>query len=167
METCFSQLSSHLYVHHGHVNTGILCDGDRALLIDPSGTHLHTALVELGITNIERILFTHHHRDNTAGFLMPHNARVGVPAKEAAWFTEVKTFWNDSKYRWHLYNYHPHNLLLADAIQVDDTYTAGAEIKWGPASLKVLGTPGHTDESVTYLMDVDGERFAFSGGSYL
>ena len=26
-----SQLSHHLYVHHGHVNTGILREGNRAL----------------------------------------------------------------------------------------------------------------------------------------
>ena len=163
MQTRFSQLSHHLYVHHGHVNTGILCDGDRALLIDPSGANLHTTLAELGITSIERILFTHHHRDSTAGFPIPNSARVGVPAKEAAWFSEVETFWSDPQYRWHLYNYHPHNLMLADAIHVDDTYTEGTQIKWGPASLKVLETPGHTDESVTYLIYVDGERFAFSG----
>ena len=163
MQTRFSQLSHHLYVHHGHVNTGILRAGDRGLLIDPSGANLHTTLAELGITSIEQILFTHHHRDNTAGYWIPINARVGVPAKEAAWFAEVETFWNDPQYRWHLYNYRPHNLMLADAIRVDDTYTEGAEIKWGPASLKVLETPGHTDESVTYLIDVDGERFAFSG----
>lgn len=163
MKTGFSQLSDHLYVHHGHVNMGILCDGNRALLIDPSGTTLQTTLTALGITKVEQVLFTHHHRDNTTGFLIPDNARVGVPAKEATWFSEVETFWNDPKYRWHLYNYHPHNLMLADRIRVDDTYTEGAEIQWGPALLKVLETPGHTDESVTYLINVDGECFAFSG----
>ena len=163
METHFSQLSQHLYVHHGHVNTGILRDGDRALLIDPSGTTLQTTLSELGIANVEQILFTHHHRDSTTGFPISNNARVGVPAKEATWFSEVETFWNDPKYRWHLYNYHPHNLMLADAISVTATYTEGAQIEWGPASLQVLETPGHTDGSVTYLIDVDGERFAFSG----
>ena len=163
MQTRFSQLSHHLYVHHGHVNTGILRDGNRALLIDPSGTTLHTTLAELGITQVEQILYTHHHRDSTTGFPIPNNSRVGVPAKEAAWFSEVETFWNDPKYRWHLYNYHPHNLMRTDPIGVDDTYTEGAQIQWGPASLQVLETPGHTDESVTYLIDVDGERFAFSG----
>ena len=163
METHFSQLSEHLYVHHGHVNTGILRNGDRALLIDPSATTLQTTLAELGITNVEQILFTHHHRDNTTGFLMPDNIRVGVPEKEAAWFTEVETFWNDPQYRWHLYNYHPHNLMLASAIRVTDTYTDGAQIAWGSASLTVLETPGHTDGSVTYLIDVDDKRFAFTG----
>ena len=163
MQTRFSQLSHHLYVHHGHVNTGILRDGDRALLIDPSGTTFCATLSELGIADIEQILFTHHHRDSTAGFPIPDNVRVGVPAKEAVWFSKVETFWNDPQYRWHLYNYHPHNLMLANAISVTDTYTEGVQFEWGPVSLTVLETPGHTDGSVTYLVDVDGERFAFSG----
>ena len=163
MQTHFSQLSHHLYVHHEHVNTGILRDGDRALLIDPSGATLHTTLAELGITNIAQILFTHHHRDSSAGFPIPDDVRVGVPAKEAAWFSEIESFWNDPQYRWHLYNYHPHNLMLANALSVTDTYTDGGQFNWGPASLTVLETPGHTDGSVTYLVDVDGERFVFSG----
>ena len=163
METHFSQLSEHLYIHHGHVNTGILLDGDHALLIDPSGPTFHRTLAELGITNATRMLFTHHHRDNTLGFPIADNVRVGVPAKEASWFAEVETFWNDPQYRWHLYNYHPHNLMRADAIRVADTYTDGAQIAWGSASLTILETPGHTDGSVTYLIDVDGKRFAFIG----
>ncbi|MDE0685931.1 MAG: MBL fold metallo-hydrolase [Candidatus Poribacteria bacterium] len=163
MDSRFSKLSEHLYIHHGHINTGILRDGDRTLLIDPSGTTLHTTLAALGITNIDQILFTHHHRDSTVGFPIEDNIRVGVPEKEMTWFTEVETFWNDSQYRWHLYNYHPHNLMLADAMSVTDTYTDGAQIEWGPASLKVIETPGHTDGSVTYLIDVDNKRFAFTG----
>lgn len=163
METHFSQLSEHLYVHHGHVNTGILLDGDRALLIDPSGAPLQRTLAELGITKVDQILFTHHHRDSTTGFPISDEVRIGVPAEEASWFTEVETFWNDPQYRWHLYNYHPHNLMLADAISVTDTYTDGAQITWGSASLTVLETPGHTDGSVTYLIDVDSKRFAFTG----
>ena len=163
METHFSQLSEHLYIHHGHVNTGILCDGDRALLIDPSGDTLQATLAELGITSVAQVLFTHHHRDSTTGFPISDDVRVGVPAEEASWFAEVETFWNDPQYRWHLYNYHPHNLMLANAIRVTDTYTEGAQIAWGSASLTVLETPGHTDGSVSYLIDVDGKRFAFTG----
>ena len=163
MKTRFSQLSHHLYVHHGHVNTGILRDGNRALLIDASGNTLHTTLAELGITTVEHILFTHHHRDSVSGFPIPDDARVGVPAKGREWFSHVEAFWHEPKYRWHLYNYRPHNLMLANSIRVTDTYTEGAQIAWGAASLTVLETPGHTDESVTYLIDVDDKRFAFCG----
>ena len=135
METHYSQLSEHLYIHHGHVNIGIIRDANRALLIDPSGASLQTTLTELGITDIDQILYTHHHRDNTAGFPIPENTRIGVPAAEAQWFSEVETFWNDPKYRWHLYNCHPHNLMLVDSMHITDTYTEGAKIVWGPVSI--------------------------------
>lgn len=167
MEANITQISHHLYLHHGHVNTGILRDGNRALLIEPSGSAMQTtlaaSLTALGITEIAHVLFTHHHRDNVAGFPIPDNARVGVPAKGQKWFTEVETFWNDAKHRWHLYNYRPHNLMLANSIAVTDTYTEGSQFTWGKAKIHVLETPGHTDESVTYLIDVDNARFAFSG----
>ena len=64
-------------------------------------------------------------------------ASESPPAKEAAWFSEVETFWNDPQYRWHLYNYRPHNLMLANPIPVTDTYAEGAQFEWGPASLTV------------------------------
>ena len=163
MKTNYTQLSQHLYIHHGHVNTGILRDDNRALLIDPSGTSLQSSLTDLGITHIERILFTHHHRDSTSGFTFRDNVIAGVPEAEKQWFSDVKSFWNDPKYRWHLYNCHPHNLMLANAMPVTETYREGSQINLGTASIQVLETPGHTDGSVTYLIDVDDKRFAFTG----
>lgn len=163
MKSKYTQLSQHLYIHHGHVNTGILRDENSALLIDPSGTSLQSTLNELGVTEIDHIFFTHHHRDSTSGFPLPKSVRVGVPAAEEQWFTDVETFWNDPKYRWHLYNCHPHNLMLAESILVSDTYSEGSQVNWGAATISVLETPGHTDGSVTYLVDVDDKRFAFTG----
>ena len=163
MDSHFTQLSPSIYIHHSHVNTGIIRDGNKALLIDASGTSIQSTLTELGITEVERILYTHHHRDNVAGYIFPENAIVGVPQTEVQWFTEVDTFWNDAKYRWHLYNCHPHNLMLDESIRVSETYTDGMHFEWLAASIKVLETPGHTDGSLTYVVDVDGQRFAFTG----
>ena len=163
MKSKYTQLSQHLYIHHGHVNTGILREGHLALLIDPSGHSLQSTLNEIGITKKDHILYTHHHRDSTSGFPLPKNASIGVPKAEEQWFNNVESFWNDSKYRWHLYNCHPHNLMLTESIPITDTYTEGNQINWGNASISVLETPGHTDGSVTYLIDVDDKRFAFTG----
>lgn len=38
-----------------------------------------------------------------------------------------------------------------------------AALHWGPATIGVLATPGHTDGSVSYVVDVDGRRTVFSG----
>ena len=163
MKIKYTQLSKNLFVNHGHVNTGILRDGHRALLIDPSGTSLQSTLKEIGITQIDQIIYTHHHRDSTSGFPYPENVRIGVPKAEEQWFTDVESFWNDSKYRWHLYNCHPHNLMLPNSIPATETYTEGSQIKWGSAAIHAVETPGHTDGSVTYLMDVDSKLIAFTG----
>jgi glyoxylase-like metal-dependent hydrolase (beta-lactamase superfamily II) len=165
MPTQFSQLSEGLFVHHGCVNVGILRDGDRGLLIDCGDGDVQSTLNALGITQIDTILFTHHHRDGASGanLLRDEETRIGVPVQERPWFESVETFWNDPKTRWHLYDYHPHNLMLAESIPVRDVYTDGDEIAWGNAKLSVLDTPGHTNGSVSYLIEVDGKRFAFCG----
>ena len=63
--------------------------------------------------------------------------------------------------RWHLYNYHPHNLMLAESVPVTDTYAEGDSIQWGNAKIRVINTPGHTDGSVSYAVEVDGTLFRF------
>ena len=159
----YSQLSHHLIVNHDHVNTGIIRDGTRALLIDPSGYSLQNTLDQLGITQIDQIIYTHHHRDNTSGFSIPENVPIGVPAAEEQWFSNVESFWNDAKYRWHLYSCHPHNLMLPHSIPVTDTYVNDTQFTWGSAVITVMDTPGHTDGSITYMVNIDDQLIAFTG----
>ena len=161
----FSQLCTALFVHHGGCNVGILRDGDRALLIDCGNGEVQATLDRLGIVQIDTILFTHHHRDSASGVatLATPATKIGVPAAERPWFEAVETFWNDPNMRWHLYNVHPHNLMLAESVKVDAGYGEGDQIRWGDAVITVFATPGHTDGSVSYLVQVDGQRFVFGG----
>ncbi|MCS6831535.1 MAG: MBL fold metallo-hydrolase, partial [bacterium] len=48
-------------------------------------------------------------------------------------------------------------------VPIHRTFIDGDTIKWSPARLTVLHTPGHTDGSMTCLVDVDGQRIAFCG----
>ncbi len=159
------QLTPQLFVYHGICNVGILQIAERALLIDCGDEPLSATLTNLGITQVERLLFTHHHRDSASAVtkVAGPTTIVGVPAAETPWFTQVETFWHDPKMRWHLYNIHPHNLMLATSVQVQESYQDGDTIRFGDALITVLETPGHTDGSVTYLVEVDGERIAFCG----
>ena len=109
MSTQFSQLSDHIFIHHGSINVGILRDGNRALLIDCGDGSVRSTLDALGITTVDTVLFTHHHRDQASGvgIVASDDTRIGAPVQERQWFESVETFWDDPQMRWHLYNYHP------------------------------------------------------------
>lgn len=158
-------LSEHLAVYHGAVNVGILHDGPKALLIDCGDGRVAEALPQLGVTTVEQIVFTHHHRDQACGVYAwaAGGTKIGVPAAERAHFENVAAYWQDPRSRWHLYNFHPHHQMLAEPLRVDAQFGADSEFTWGPARIRVLLTPGHTDGSVSYVVDVDGRRVVFSG----
>lgn len=161
----FTQISDHLFVHHSCVNVGIIRNGNLAMLIDCGDESVRKTLNKLDITKIVTVLFTHHHRDNVAGITDVADAgtEIGVPESERQYFEDVEDFWSDPKHRWHLYNYRPHNLMLAKSLKVAKTYKNGNHIIFGNAKITVKETPGHTDASVSYLIEVDGNRVVFSG----
>jgi glyoxylase-like metal-dependent hydrolase (beta-lactamase superfamily II) len=155
------RISEHLAVYQGAINTGILRDGAKLLLIDCGVGDFQAE----SNTAVAQLAFTHHHRDQACGAwrFAERGARVAVPAAERAWFDAVDHYWSDSRYRWHVYSQHPHHLMLARPLRVDATYRADDEFTWGPARIRVLATPGHTDGSLSYLVEVDGKRTIFSG----
>lgn len=160
-----SRLSDHLLVYHGSINVGILRDENRTLLMDLGDGDVQSSLDKLRIAEVESVLFTHHHRDQASGVwrLAKDGVKIGVPAQERAWFESVETFWNDPSTRWHIYNVHPHNLMLPESVPVTHAYKERDVINWGGAKISVLDTPGHTDGSISYLVEVDGARFIFCG----
>lgn len=160
-----SRLSEHLAVYRGPINVGIVLDGPKALLIDCGDGSVAHAFPQFGVTAVDRVLLTHHHRDQACGAhsLAAAGARIGVPAAERQHFNNVAAYWKNPKSRWHIYNQHPHHLMLAEPVRVDATVADGDAIDWGPAKIRVLATPGHTDGSISYLVEVDGKRVAFCG----
>jgi glyoxylase-like metal-dependent hydrolase (beta-lactamase superfamily II) len=160
-----TQLGEHLFVYHGPINVGIVRDGAKALVIDCGDGRFVESLGGIGIEAIDQVLFTHHHRDQACGAqtLAAAGARIVVPKAEQPYFDNVAAYWSDPKSRWHIYSFHPHHLMLAEPVAVDRTVAGGDTIRWGPATLGVLDTPGHTDGSVSYVVEVDGRRTVFSG----
>lgn len=158
-------LSDHLLVYRGAIQVGVVREGDSALLIDCGDGSVVDALRRAGIKRVQRVLFTHHHRDQACGVyaLAEEGTKVEVPAGERVYFENVGAYWNDPKHRWHIYNQHPHRLMLAGPVRVDATHQGGEEFSFGPARIRVLATPGHTDGSLSYLVEVDGQRTAFCG----
>lgn len=160
-----TRLSEHLLIYHGPINVGILRHGEKALLIDAGDGSVSEVLPRLGITSIEQIVLTHHHRDQAcgAGKMVRAGTRIGVPRAEQQYFTDPAKYWNDDTHLWHLYQFRPHRLMLVEPLGVDQTFVDADRLTFGPAELRVIATPGHTDGSVSYRVDVDGRRVIFSG----
>jgi len=159
-----AELSKHLAVFRGHINVGILHYGGKALLIDPGDGSVAPALKQLGIETVETVLLTHHHRDQFCGLaLLGKSARVAAPEAEEPNIAKVPAYWASRKSRWGLTDFHPFRLVPAEPIRVDQALKDGESFAWGPAKITMLATPGHTNGSATYLVDVDGQRVAFVG----
>jgi glyoxylase-like metal-dependent hydrolase (beta-lactamase superfamily II) len=159
-------VSDHLAIYRGAVNTGIVTDGDRALLIDCGDPGISASLTSLGVKQTERLLITHYHRDQVceAHAFLKAGCRLGVPEEEALLFSDPTTFWNNDAHLWRVYeSFRPNHLVPIDPFPVGDTYQGGDQFSFGPASIRVLATPGHTDGSLSYLVEVDGWRVVFSG----
>jgi glyoxylase-like metal-dependent hydrolase (beta-lactamase superfamily II) len=159
------KLTDRLHVLRDGVNVGIIRDSSRAVLIEIGDGSALAALRSAGIDRVEAVLFTHHHRDSACGAraCADAGAQLIAPRAEKQWFADVQSYWDDPSHRWHLYDFHPHHLMLAESVPVARTLAPGDVFSWGPARVRALATPGHTDGSLTYLVDVDGQRVAFTG----
>src|SRR5436190_6575753 len=71
-----------LYVWTDTCNVYVLRDGDSALLIDLGDGSVLGHLAEIGVKQVDWVLFTDHHREQCQGFPKLKGAKVGAPATE-------------------------------------------------------------------------------------
>lgn len=158
-------VSEHVLVYHGPINVGIIRQEDRALVIDCGDASVRDALQQLGITQVEQLLFTHYHRDQSCGAAeIADGAATGVPAAERDLFANPAEYWNDDRQLDRVYqSFRPDHLTPTEPLAVARTLADGDRVEFGPASIRVLSTPGHTDGSISFLVEADGRRTVFSG----
>ena len=146
-----------LTVVHGAVN-GALIERSGKLLAVYGDPRDHPRPVEM-------VLFTHHRRDVVwAGCpLVRSGARAVVPEAEIALFSGVQTFWSAfHRERFHDYAQRT-TKVLAEPMPVASSVRGGQTLLWEGLPIRVLDTPGYTRGSVSYLVDLDGQRIAFTG----
>jgi glyoxylase-like metal-dependent hydrolase (beta-lactamase superfamily II) len=139
--------------------------GERdAIAIDFGSGIALEHLAELGIRRISDVLMTHHHRDQGQGLPLAaqHGARIHVPPVERELFDRVEEMWQGRQLD-NDYNLRQDRFSLLDSVPVHAGVPEYRHIHAAGVRLFVLPTPGHTIGSVTYLLDRDGERIAFSG----
>ena len=114
---------------------------------------------------VDTVLLTHHRRDVVwAGrTLVAAGAKAVVPAAEVAEFSDVRQFWSSfAQQRFHDYT-HKSTKVLGEPMPVWKSVRGGETLTWEGLPIRVLDTPGYTPGAVTYLMELDGQRIAFTG----
>jgi glyoxylase-like metal-dependent hydrolase (beta-lactamase superfamily II) len=142
-----------------------LIAGDHGLLIDaPCAAD---GLKALGVQTIDAVLLTHHHRDTAAfaGRFLAQGISVRASRAGVPWLTPegVRKYWQESL---PLRNSRTAYLVLPEGLTgVDCSLTEGQTIDWNGWSVRVVETPGHSPDHVTYAArkGKDGPGLIFCG----
>lgn len=151
------QLSEHVSLVSGPVN-GVVIEKDNSNLViygDPSGQ----------IKKADMVLLTHSRRDVVwAGReLVENGATAVVPFSDVQKFNGVELFWDEFKTRrFHDY-YQQGTKILAEPINVGKTVKVGDKLSFKGMSIEVIDTPGYMRKAVSYIMEIDGLKYAFVG----
>lgn len=158
------KISENLFLLEDTCNVYLVRDGGRGLLVDFGSGKILDHLAAAGVTGIDWILHTHHHRDQCQGDFKAaaRSIPIAVPAHERHLFAEAENFWRNRRI-FHLYYVrNDFNTITAD-IPVANVLHDYGTFRWRGRDIFVLPTPGHTLGSVSLLMDVDGKKTAFTG----
>ena len=166
----FTVIAPNLFQFKDACNVYLLKSGTSAILIDAGAGKVIEHLHEIGVDNIEWVLHTHYHRDQCLGdlklkekglkiaigdieadFLQPHGSTT------APFNMPEKYLLNGELPGW------GGRMAPFQRPGVDRQFADGEEFHWKQYIIKVLYTPGHTEGSISYLIDIEGKQVLFSG----
>jgi glyoxylase-like metal-dependent hydrolase (beta-lactamase superfamily II) len=138
--------------------------GGDGLAIDFGDGRALDHLAEMGVARITDVLMTHHHRDQAQGLSRAagEGIRIHVPPAERELFDDVDEMWQ-SRVIHNDYNLRQERFSLLTSVPVHDSVPEYRRRAYAGIDVEVLPTPGHTTGSVTYVIERDGRRLAFTG----
>jgi glyoxylase-like metal-dependent hydrolase (beta-lactamase superfamily II) len=145
-------------------NVYVLRSGPDAILVDFGDGDVLDHLAELEVERVTDVLITHHHRDQLGGLRRAVEAgiRVWVPPFEESLIAGVEEHWSRRR-TMNDYDLREDRFSLVESVAISGTVPEYRTERFGLFDVYTLPTPGHTVGSVTYLVEVDGRRLAFSG----
>lgn len=149
-----------VFVHASTCNTFVLRDGDAALLFNLGDGGVFDQLREIGVKQVDWVLFTDHHREQCQGIDRVDRAKtkIAAPKDEQALFETPLQF---RKWRPTLgdqYTVHGASYVRPPAapIKLDRLLAAGETFTWRGHEIVCVGTPGHSPGGMCYVLRKKG-----------
>ena len=144
-------------------NVYVIQKGDRALVIDFGTGLVLEAIKELGISRVEAVLLTHHHRDQAEGIKRANDAGIPVfvPETEQGLVAEASEMWQ-AREIYNNYNNRQDRFSILESAKARPLLDYG-KLSFGGIDVFVLPTPGHTTGSVSFLVETPEGIAAFTG----
>lgn len=108
--------------------------------------------------DIDLILLTHSHWDHARGCRPLLERGVRDVAIHSKGFDAVTI-----GPKWYEFGLDPAPEVTFEGLDSVQTFDHGTEIDLGDRTIKVISTPGHTADSVCFLIEEGGRRYAFTG----
>ncbi|HET9345095.1 MAG TPA: MBL fold metallo-hydrolase, partial [Candidatus Limnocylindrales bacterium] len=146
------------------VNVYVLRRDDEAILIDFGGGDVLGHLGAFGVERVTDVLLTHFHRDVTQGLARAHAAgiRIWAPPTERDLIERVDEHWQARPLD-NIYDLREDRFALLEPVPLTGVVEEYRTRRFGAFDVLTLPTPGHTLGSVSYVVDMDGRRLAFTG----
>lgn len=153
--SCFRD-TCNVYVLRAEDGTAVLVDFGDGRVLD----HLE----ELGVERVTDVLLTHHHRDQLGGLARAAEAgiRIWAPPAELELIAGMDERWR-RRPTWNDYDLRQDRFSLLRSVPVTGAAAEYRTQRYGGIEAYTLPTPGHTLGSVTYLVELEGRRLAFTG----
>jgi glyoxylase-like metal-dependent hydrolase (beta-lactamase superfamily II) len=158
------KISENLFLFEDTCNVYVIRDGSACVLVDFGSGNALGHLKDLGISRVDWILHTHHHRDQCQGDAkaVARSIPIAVPAHERHLFADAQNFWRNRRV-FHLYYVRNDFNTVTEDIPVARTLADYSTFHWNKTDFFVLPTPGHTLGSLSLVAAVDGRKVAFTG----
>lgn len=160
-------IRDNLYLWADIANVYILKDGDAAILFDLGDGGVLEHLKDIGVSKIEWVLFTHHHREQTQGYpkVKPWSPQIAVPEQERLLFEQPSSFRKMNSSLEDQYAVHGSSYVRPSIvpIRVDRGLLDMDIFTWRGYEITCLKTPGNSPGSMSYFIDTSAGRIAITG----